>query len=95
MQNNIRQRNNLGQFVPNLSNQNQKQNGFPLIPPNQPLNQLSNQIMATYDLNPYNGNINLSTNDGLKLFLKSTEEHKGDARLKCSQSNVKNLMSAL
>ena len=50
--------------------------------------------MATFDLNPYNGNINLSTNNGLKLFLKSTEECKEDAKLKFLQSNVKNLMSA-
>ena len=51
--------------------------------------------MVTYDLNPYNGNINASMNDGLKLFLKVTEERKGDARLKCPQPNVKKLMSAL
>ena len=29
------------------------------------------------------------------MFLKTTEEHKGDARLKCSQPNIQNLMSAL
>ena len=50
--------------------------------------------MATFDLNPHNGNINLSTNDALKLFLKLTKECKEDAKLKISQSNVKILMSA-
>ena len=51
--------------------------------------------MATYNLNPYTGNINPSTPNRLKFFLKATEERKGDARLKCSRPNVKNLMSAL
>ena len=45
--------------------------------------------MATFDLNPYNGNINLSTDNVLQLFLKSTEEHKEDAKLKFSQTNIK------
>ena len=50
--------------------------------------------MTTFNLNPYNGIINLSTNGGLKLFLQSTEEHKEDTKLKFSQTNVKTLMSA-
>ena len=50
--------------------------------------------MATFYLNPYNGNIDQSTNAGLKLLLKLTEGHKEDAKLKLSQLNVKNLMSA-
>ena len=36
--------------------------------------------MATFDLNPYNGKINLTTNDDLKLFLKSMEERKEEAK---------------
>ena len=51
--------------------------------------------MATYDLNPYNGNINPSTPEGLKLFLKTAEERKGYVRLKCSQPYIQNLMRAL
>ena len=50
--------------------------------------------MATYDLSPYNGNVNLSTTDGLKLILKSTEERKEDTKLKVLQINIKNIMSA-
>ena len=93
MQNNLRQRNILGQFVSNQVDQDQ--NGFTIIPlQNQPLNPLQHQIMATFDLDPYNYNINLSTNDNLKLFLKSTEEHKEDVKLEFSQTNVKNLTSA-
>ena len=93
MQNNLRQRNNLGQFFQNQANQDQ--NGFPRIPlQNQILNPLQHQTIATFDLNPYNGNIDPSANDGLNLFLKSIEEHKEDTKLKFSQTNVKNLMSA-
>ena len=50
--------------------------------------------MTTFDLDPYNSNIHSRTNDGLKLFLKSTEECKEDVKLKFSQLNVINLMSA-
>ena len=50
--------------------------------------------MATFDLNPYNSNINLSLNDSIKLFLKLTEKRKEDAKLKSSESNAKNLMSS-
>ena len=93
MQNNLRQRNNLGQFFQNQANQDY--NGFPRIPlQNQILNPLQHQTIATFDLNPYNGNIDPSANDGLNLFLKSIEEHKEDTKLKFSQTNVKNLMSA-
>ena len=45
--------------------------------------------MATFDLNPYNGNIIPSKNDGLKSFLNAKEERKEDAKLKASQSNIK------
>ena len=38
--------------------------------------------MTTYDLNPYNININPSTTDDLKLFLKSTKERKEDVKPK-------------
>ena len=50
-------------------------------------------IMA-YNLNPYNGNINPSQSEGLKLFLKATEEQKDDLKIKIAQLNVKNIMSA-
>ena len=50
--------------------------------------------MANLNLNPYNGNINPSINHGLKLFLKSTKEHKEDTKLKFSQSNEKSITSA-
>ena len=49
-------------------------------------------IMA-YNLNPYNGNINPSQSEGLKLFLKATEERKDDLKIKITQLNVKNIMS--
>ena len=51
-------------------------------------------VTMAFNLNPYNGDINPSTNEGLKLFLKATEEKKDDLKLKISQSNVKNIMSA-
>ena len=50
--------------------------------------------MAPFDFNPYNGNINPSTIDSLKLLFKLTEKCKEDPKLKFSQSNVKTLMSA-
>ena len=58
-----------------------------------PLN-LPPPIIMAYNLNPYNGDIDPSTNEGLKLFLKATEEKKEEQRLKISQTNVKNIMSA-
>ena len=54
-------------------NRTQIQNNIPVPLP----------IMA-FNLNPYNGDLNPSTNDGLKLFLKATEERKEDAKLKIS-----------
>ena len=50
-------------------------------------------ITMACNLNPYNGDINPSTNKGLELFLKATEEKKDDQKLKISQTSVKNIMS--
>ena len=52
------------------------------------------RVTMAYNLNPYNGDINPSTNEGLKLFLKVTEEKKDEQKLKISQTSVKNIMSA-
>ena len=51
-------------------------------------------VIMAFNLNPYNGDINPSTSEGLKLFLKATEEKKEEQKLKISQTNVKNIMSA-
>ena len=92
MQNNLCQRNNLDQFAPNQPNQ--KQIGFQIIPPHhQPLNPPLNQNMATFDLHLCSSNINPSTNDDLKIFLKLTKEHKEDEKHIFLQTNVPNLMS--
>ena len=50
---------------------------------------------TTYNLNPYDGDINTSTTDELKLFLKAAEENKLDTKLKISQSNVHTIIGSL
>ena len=50
--------------------------------------------IMTYNINLYDRNIKLSTTEGLKSFLKSTEERKQDSQLNISRSNVQSIMDA-
>ena len=47
-----------------------------------------------FHLNPYDGDINPTVGEGLKLFLKATEERNNGSKLKIAQSNVQTIMDA-
>ena len=57
--------------------------------------QLIQPPIMSFNSNPYCSDINPSMNEGLKLFLKATEERKAENRIKISQSNAKTIMTAL
>ena len=49
-------------------------------------------MTTLYNLNPYDGNINPSSTDGQKLFLKATQSLDKEKQIKVTQSNVQKIM---
>ena len=49
-------------------------------------------MTTLYNLNPYDGNINPSSTDGQKLFLKATQTLDKEKQIKVSQSSVQKIM---
>ena len=60
-----------------------------------PVPQIVRTMTTIYNLNMYDGNINPSSADGQKLFLKATQTLDKDKQIKVSQSNVQKIMDIL
>ena len=109
MSQNLRPRNQAGQFIENFDNQirtnapsSDSSSSSSIVSSTDTSDSSTNnnppppppiQVMA-FHLNPFNGDINPLNEDWQKLFLKATEESKDDKRIKIDQSNVKLIMTA-